>query len=181
MRVHISAPVGGMALLAAGCLLSPLTLYAQNDSAMMKHDTTMTMGHDSAMMGHDSGMAGMKDEHMMGKDGMAPNMMFMSAESHKAAGDYEIVENKGKQQIKLTPDFSVDQAPDTYLVLATSDQPDDHSVYLGKVRNPKGSQTFDVPKGTDLSKFSKLLVWSKKTGTLLGSADLAASGHMMEK
>jgi hypothetical protein len=178
MRFHVFTPVGGLALLAAGCLLSPVTLYAQNDSSMMHHDSAMTMGHDSAMMGRDSGM---KDEHMMGKDGMAPNMMFMSAEGHKAAGDYEVVETKGKQQIKLTPDFSVDQAPDTYLVLATSDQPDDHAVYLGKLKNPKGSQTFDVPKGTDLSKFSKLLVWSKKSGTLLGSADLAASGHMMEK
>jgi len=178
MRIHASTSAGGLALLAAVCLVSPFRLYAQNDSSMMSHDSGMGMSHDSAMMGKDSGM---KDEHMMGKEGMAPNMMFMGAASHKVAGDYEIVENKGKQQIKLTSDFSVDQAPDTYLVLATSDQPDDKAVYLGKLKNPKGSQTFDVPKGTDLSKFSKLLVWSKKSGTLLGSADLAASGHMMEK
>ena len=166
MRFHATNSAGGGALIAAACLLSTVPLYAQKDSTMMKHDTGMSMSHDSAMMG---------------KEGMEPNLMFMNAGEHKAAGDYEIVENKGKQQIKLTSDFSVDQAPDTYLVLATSDQPDDKAVYLGKLKNPKGAQTFDLPKGTDLSKYTKLLVWSKKTGTLLGSADLAESGHMMEK
>ena len=162
----------GLAILVSLALLSPAPLHAQNDSAMMKHD--------AAKMHADSGMM-KKDHGMMGHEGMEPNMMFMGAPGHKAAGDYEIAEVDGKQQIKLTPDFGVDQAPDLYLVLATSETPDARSVYVAKLRSAKGSQSYDIPKGTDLSKYTKLLVWSKKSNALIASADLASSGHMMQK
>ena len=162
----------GLAVLVGLVLLSPAPLHAQHDSAMMKHDP--------AMMHADSGMM-KKDNKMMGHEGMEPNMMFMGAAGHKAAGDYEIAEVNGKQQIKLTPDFGVDQAPDLYLVLATSETPDARSVYIAKLKSATGSQSYDIPKGTDLSKYTKLLVWSKKSNALIASADLASSGHMMQK
>ncbi len=171
---HTSPPVcaPGLAILVGLVLLSPAPLHAQHDSAMMKHD--------AAMMHGDSGMM-KKDHGMMGHDGMEPNMMFMGAGGHKAAGDYEIAEVNGKQQIKLTPDFGVDQAPDLYLVLATSETPDARSVYVAKLKSATGSQSYDIPKGTDLSKYTKLLVWCKKFNVLIASADLASSGHMMQK
>jgi len=162
----------GLAILVSLALLSPAPLHAQNDSAMMKHD--------AAKMHADSGMM-KKDHGIMGHEGMEPNMMFMGAPGHKAAGDYEIAEVNGKQQIKLTPDFGVENAPDLYLVLATSETPDARSVYVAKLRSAKGSQSYDIPKGTDLSKYTKLLVWSKKSNALIASADLASSGHMMQK
>jgi hypothetical protein len=120
----------------------------------------------------------MGHEGMMGQDSMA-NMMFMGAGEHKAAGDYAIDEKNGKQQITLTPDFAVETAGDTWLVLATGDAPDAGSVYLAK--NPKAGQSYTLPKGTDLSKYTKLLVWSKKSKSLLASADLTAGGMMMKK
>jgi hypothetical protein len=172
---RVCAP--GLALFVSLVLLSPLPLYAQHDSAMMKHDPAM-MHADSGMM--ESGMM-KKDHEMMGHQGMEPNMMFMGAPGHKAAGDYEIAEVNGKQRIKLTPDFGVDQAPDLYLVLATSETPDARSVYVAKLKSATGSQSYDIPKGTDLSKYTKLLVWSKKSNALVASADLASSGHMMQK
>jgi hypothetical protein len=176
---HISPPVcaPGLAFLASLVLLSPVPLRAQNDSAMMKHDAA-AMHADSGKM--ESGMM-KKDHEMMGHEGMEPNMMFMGAAGHKAAGDYEIAEVNGKQQIKLTPDFGVDQAPDLYLVLATSETPDARSVYVAKLKSATGSQSYDIPRGTDLSKYTKLLVWSKKSNALIASADLASSGHMMQK
>lgn len=172
---RVCAP--GLALFVSLVLLSPLPLYAQHDSAMMKHDPAM-MNADSGMM--ESGM--MKKNHeMMGHEAMEPNMMFMGAAGHKAAGDYEIAKVNGKQQIKLTPDFGVDKAPDLYLVLATSETPDAQSVYVAKLKSATGSQSYDIPMGTDLSKYTKLLVWSKKSNALIASADLASSGHMMQK
>ena len=169
---HTSPPVRapGLAIFVSLALLSPAPLHAQHDSAMMKHDT--------AMMHADSGMM-KKDDKMMGHEAMKPNMMFMGAAGHKAAGDYEIAEVKGKQQIKLTPDFGVDKVPDLYLVLATSETPDARSVYVAKLKSAKGSQSYDIPKATDLSRYSKLLIWSKKSNALIASADLASSGHMM--
>lgn len=172
-RMH--AP--GLAILVSLVLLAPAPLHAQHDSAMMKHDPAM-MHADSGQM--ESGMM-KKDHEMMGHEGKEPNMMFMGAGGHKAAGDYEITEANGRQQIKLTSDFGVENAPDLYLVLATSETPDARSVYVAKLKSATGSQSYDVPKGTELSKYTKLLVWSKKSNTLIASADLASSGHMMQK
>ena len=135
------------------------------------------MKHDSGMMKKDQ----MMDHRSMAHEAMEPNMMFMAPGGHKAAGDYEIVSANGKQQIKLTPDFAVDNAPDTYLVLASGDQPNPQSVFVAKLQSPTGGQSYDLPKGTDLSKYTKLLVWSKKTRSLLASAELAESGHVMRK
>ena len=46
----------------------------------------------------------------MGKDsamGAGANMMLMGAAGQRAAGDYEITEAEGKQQLTLTDDFAV--------------------------------------------------------------------------
>jgi hypothetical protein len=159
-----STPLARLALLA-GCTLLPASLQAQNDSSMMAKDSG-AMSKDHEMMGHDS---------------MAADMMFMGAAEHKAAGDYTIEEKAGKQQLTLTPDFAVEPAGDTWLVLATGDTPDAGAVYVAKLKRPKGSQSYTIPKGTDLSKYTKLLVWSKKSKSLLASADLSAGGMMMHQ
>lgn len=156
-----------LGLLAAAFLLAPPALQAQQDSTMMKHDSAK-MNHPDQTMGPDSAMA--------------PNMMFMGAETHKAAGDYEIVETEGKQQIKFTDDFSVDDAPDLRVVLSTGDTPGRDGLYVAKLKKTKGGQSYDLPKGTDLSKYSKLLIWSKKQNQSVASAELHASGgEMMHK
>jgi len=152
-------------VLAGAFLLAPPALQAQQDSSMMKHDSAM-MDHHDQMMGHDSAMA--------------PNMMFMGAETHKAAGDYEIVETKGNQKIRFTDDFSVDQAPELHVVLSAGDTPDRDALDLGKLKKRQGGQSYDLPKGTDLSKYRKLLIWSKRLNRPVASAELHASGGEME-
>ena len=159
------------ALLA--CTVAAAPLAAQQDTAMMQHDTAM-MQHDSAMMDHGQMMD--HDSAM----GMGANMMFMGAAGMKAAGDYEITETGGKQQLKLTDDFAVDPAPDLYLVLANGDMPDQKALYLGKLKQATGGQTYELPKGTDLGKFTTLLVLSKKEKRAVASAEWhPTSGGMM--
>jgi len=163
-RTNLSAAV----LLACTCAAARLaaqqdTAMMQHDTAMMQHDTTMTdqgsMSHDK-MMGHDSAM---------GMD-QGANMMFMGAGGRKAAGDYSIVSAGGKQQLKLTDDFAV-TGSDLYLVLANGDLPDKGALWLGKLQHVAGAQTYDLPKGKDLSAFTKLLVWSKKEKRPAATAD----------
>jgi hypothetical protein len=165
MRTFFSTTRLARLALLAGCTLLPASLRAQNDSSMMSHDSG-AMSKDHEMMGHDS---------------MAADMMFMGAGEHKAAGDYTIEEKNGKQQITLTADFAVEPAGDTWLVLANGDAPDAGSVYVAKLKGPKGAQAYTIPKGTDLSKYTKLLVWSKKSKSLLASTDLSAGGMMQHK
>ena len=158
------------------CTVAAAPLVAQQDTSMMQHDSTM-MQHDSTMMDHGS----MSHDQMMGHDsamGMDKdaNMMFMGAAGQKAAGDYAITEAGGKQQLTLTDDFSVAQGSDLYLVLANGDTPDKDALWLGKLQHATGAQTYDLPKGKDLGKFTKLLVWSKKEKRATASADWHPAG-----
>ena len=169
------------ALLA--CAFAAMPLAAQQDSGMMQHDSAM-MQHDSAMMDHGQMDGSMKHEQMMGKDsamGAGASMMFMGAAGQKAAGDYQITEADGKQQLKLTDDFAVAAGPDLNLVLANGDTPDKKSLYLGKLKQAAGGQTYDLPKGKDLGAYTTLLVWSKKEKRAVASAEWhPTSGGMMK-
>jgi Electron transfer DM13 len=162
-------------------LATAAPLAAQQDTGMMQHDSAMmghgsAMGHDSAMMGHEDKMK--RDE--MGKIDSGGNMMFMGTEGQKAAGDYEITETGGKRRLTLTNGFAVAEAPDLHLILARGDVPDNQSLDLGKIKATGAGQTFDLPKGKDLSGFTRLLVWSKKEKRAVASAEwhVPAEGSM---
>ncbi len=175
------------AALAIRVILSPVQLAAQQDSTMMGHDSTM-MGHDSTMtmhgdtgmMGHDSTM--MDHGQMMEHDRVAGgDMMFMGAQGQKASGDYALTEKDGKRRLELTDDFAVAAAPDLYLVLANGSTPDGKALYLAKLKQASGAQSFDLPKGKDLTGYSTLLVWSKKEKRAVASAEWhGTSGKMMD-
>ena len=178
MSGHTTFPIAPTALLAcaliAAAALSPAPLAAQQDPGMMHHDSAMmdhgqTMDHDNMSMGHDDALH------------EGPNMMFMGAAGQKAAGDYEISDAGGKQQLKLTDDFAVPPGADLYLVLANGPTPDGAALDLGKLKQAKGGQTYDLPKGKDLGKYTTLLVWSKKEKRAVASAEWhATSGGMMD-
>ena len=162
---------------AALVLLAAAPLAAQQDTGMMAHDTGM-MAHDTGMMAHDTGMMAhdtgmMQDEEM----GASPNMMFMGAEGAKASGDYTITEVGGRQRLTLTQDFAVADAPDLVLLLS-SGPTDKDALTLGKLKQPAAGQSFDLPKGKDLGKYTTLLVWSKKQKRAVATAEWHAPDAM---
>ena len=162
------------------CTVAAVPLAAQQDTSMMQHDSSM-MQHDSTTMDHGSMNPDQPNhDQMMGHDsatgmdkGMdqGANMMFMGAAGQKVAGDYDIAEADGKQQLTLTDDFSIASGSDLYLVLANGDTPDKGALWLGKLQHATGAQTYDLPKGKNLGSFTKLLVWSKKEKRAAASAD----------
>jgi len=187
VRSSCSTAAAIAAALMFRAILSPAPLAAQQDSSMMSHDSSMMSHGDSSMgMSHDSGMMdhgkAMEHDKMMDRDKMGgANMMFMGGEGQTAAGDYEVTETAGKHQLKLTEDFSVAAAPDLYLVLTKGATPGSDGLYIGKLKKTTGAQTFDLPKGKDLSSYSTLLVWSKKEKRAVASAEWhAMSGKMMD-
>jgi hypothetical protein len=168
--------------LAACCALLPSALRAQADSGMMGSDSGALSHGDGMMMGSDSAMVhdgGMTHEGAMGHDANEPDRMFMGAASHKAAGDYAIEEKDGKRRLTLTSDFAVDDAADAYLVLAAGDAPDRDAVWLGRVESRKAGQSFVIPPRVDLARYRRVLVWSKRSRSLLAGADLAPAGDSM--
>lgn len=170
------------ALVALVCAAAPLA--AQEDTAMMAHDSTMG-DHGAAM--HDGKTMDdkmMDDDKMMhdGGEAMEADRMFAGTGEGKAAGDYEIVEVDGKRKLRLTQDFAVPAARDLYLVLTTGDEPGVGALYLGKLARSAGGQTFDLPKGKDLSGYTRLLVWSKKEKRAVAGAPWhPEDGHAMDK
>jgi hypothetical protein len=171
------------AAVLVACTIAATPLAAQQDTSMMQHDSTM-MQHDSTMMDHGS----TSHDQVMGHDsamgmGKGATMMFMGIADQKAAGDYAINDAGDKRQLTLTDDFSVAPGADLYLVLANGDTPDKGALWLGKLQHATGAQTYDLPKGKDLSNFTKLLVWSKKEKRAVAVADWhpagdGAMGHM---
>jgi hypothetical protein len=52
--------------------------------------------------------------------------------------------------------------------------PANRAIYLGKLKRFSGAAAFDVPPGTDLSKFTHVVLWCKKYSVPMGAAALAA-------
>jgi hypothetical protein len=48
-------------------------------------------------------------------------------------------------------------------------------VDLGRLKGNIGNQNYDIPAGTDLSKYDTVLIWCKQFSVLFGSAELAGS------
>jgi hypothetical protein len=166
--------------LTLGIALLPAPLLAQQDTSMKSHDAGMmdhgTMNHDKmdhGKMGHDAMGKGMDK---MGEHDAMGSTMFMAAAGQAAAGDYTVVDGKGGSQLQLGDKFSVAAAPDLYLVLATGPTPDGNALYLGKLQRSTGAQSYKLPKGKALDKYTTLLVWSKKEGRAVATAEWHAAG-----
>ena len=45
-------------------------------------------------------------------------------------------------------------------------------VNLGKLKANNGNQNYNIPDGTDLSKYDSVLIWCKQFSVLFGNAEL---------
>jgi hypothetical protein len=148
----------GLALVAVVCFSRPLAAQA---------DTAKAMAHDA--MAHDA-MAMSKTFHGS----------FTGVGDHKVSGGFEVVSENGKSVLRLSQDFSLDKAPDSYLVLSGTMGVDRQSTYLGRVKRFSGVATFAIPAGTDLASFSHVVIWSKQLNLALADAPLTPGEAMMQ-
>jgi pentapeptide MXKDX repeat protein len=160
----------GISAVALLLSLSVAPLAGQQTDTMAKEGMAKEgMAKDGMMNDHDA-MA------------MAPHGSFAGAEGHRAKGSYEMATAGGKTQLKLGADFSVEKGPDVHVVLSPAAKvPAKGSLFLGKLTRFEGAQTFDVPAGTDLGKYTHVVLWCRKYSVAMGTAPLAAGGEMMDK
>jgi hypothetical protein len=165
--------------LAAALLLCAGPLAAQNG---MAHDSMMSTTHDSEMVpAPDSGMK-MMDHGRMMEHGMMmlPHGEFTGANQHVVTGTYQVTEKDGKRFLALGQDFSLDHAPDPYIVLSgTGMESGDRTVNLGRLKRQKGVSIFEIPSGVELAGYTEVVVWCKKFNVTLGHAALASAPTMM--
>ena len=167
----------GLAFAAlGGLLLLHPPAHAQNKTKpdAMKQDDTMK--HDD--MKHED----MQDDKMM-HEGMAKTLFTgkFHGKVHATSGRATVYqEANGKLVLRLT-DFKTSNGPDVHVILvATKDAMDDANflrdntdkVELGKLKGNEGDQNYEIPAGTDLSKFRTVSVYCERFNANFGAAPL---------
>jgi pentapeptide MXKDX repeat protein len=178
--------IGLLALLTVG---AGAPLAAQQDQMQhegMQHGEMQHQGMQHDGMQHDGmgmGQDAMRKDGMAMDHGMAmlPHGTFAPVGGHRAAGTFAFADEGGRTVLKLDSDFSVEGAPDLYVVLSAGDGLSPGAVFLGKLSKFSGAQTFEIPSGTRLQDFNHVVLWSRKDKVALGAASLAAGGGMMHK
>lgn len=87
---------------------------------------------------------------------------------YKASGVIEIFEDGGTATLHYE-DFETVNGPDLFVYLAT-DKNAKTFISLGRLKDTKGDFNYDIPNGTDLSKYKYVLVWCRAFDTLFNSA-----------
>lgn len=91
---------------------------------------------------------------------------------HNVEGVAKVITlSDGKTFLRLE-NLKATNGPDLYVYLST-DKGSSDIVDLGRLKGNIGNQNYEIPTGTDLSKYSTVLIWCKAFSTLFGSAKLS--------
>jgi Electron transfer DM13 len=92
---------------------------------------------------------------------------------HNAEGIAKVITlADGKTFLRLE-NLKATNGPDLYVYLSTGKGVSD-IVNLGRLKGNIGNQNYEIPTGTDLSKYNTVLIWCKAFSTLFGSAILSS-------
>ena len=89
---------------------------------------------------------------------------------HKTSGIAKITVIDGKRYLSFE-DFKTTNGPDLYVYLSKDNGAGDF-VNLGRLKGNIGNQNYEIPEGTDIDSYSKVLIWCRTFSVLFGSADL---------
>lgn len=90
---------------------------------------------------------------------------------HNAEGTAKVLSLDDTKILRLE-DFKATNGPDLHVYLATDEKATDY-VDLGLLKANIGNQNYQIPEGTDLSKYDTVLVWCKQFSVLFGHANLS--------
>jgi hypothetical protein len=90
---------------------------------------------------------------------------------HNAEGTAKVLSLDDAKILRLE-DFKATNGPDLHVYLATDEKATDY-VDLGLLKANIGNQNYQIPEGTDLSKYDTALVWCKQFSVLFGHANLS--------
>jgi hypothetical protein len=133
------------------------------------------MMEDDAMMDK-----GATDDSMMQSDAMMEDKMvdlsgtFSGAGDgvHNASGTARILNLEDGSAVLRLEDFRVTNGPDLFVYLST-DRDASEYVDLGMLKANSGNQNYELPEGTDLSKYDNAIIWCKSFSVYFGGAQLA--------
>jgi hypothetical protein len=90
---------------------------------------------------------------------------------HNAEGLAKVIRLDDASMILRLENFKATNGPDLYVYLASDNSASDF-VDLGRLKGNIGNQNYDIPEGTDFSRYDTVLIWCKAFSVLFGSAKL---------
>jgi hypothetical protein len=90
---------------------------------------------------------------------------------HDAQGIAKVIPIEGGGNVLRLEDLIVTNGPDLYVYLSTDKSASDF-VNLGRLKANIGNQNYQIPEGTDITKYDTVLIWCRAFSVLFGSADL---------
>ena len=91
---------------------------------------------------------------------------------HKFEGVAKVIDLADGRTFLRLENLKATNGPDLYVYLSADKDASD-IVNLGRLKGNIGNQNYEIPAGTDLSKYNTVLIWCKAFSTLFGSAKLS--------
>ena len=123
------------------------------------------------------------NEAMVTAQGATAPMIVLSGRFHSVAhetkGTASVHELGGGSRLLRLTDFATSNGPDVRVYLiAAPDASDDATVTkagyleLGKLKGNEGDQNYEIPAGTDLTKYRAVTIWCRRFGVNFATAPL---------
>src|SRR5919109_309564 len=90
---------------------------------------------------------------------------------HNAEGLAKVIRLNDDGIILRLENFKATNGPDLYVYLATDNSASDF-VNVGRLKGNIGNQNYNIPEGTDFSRYDTVLIWCRAFSVLFGSAKL---------
>jgi len=98
-----------------------------------------------------------------------------SSLEHSTSGRAQAIETRSGKRVVTLTGFETDNGPDLRVYLSTPDagqsSPGDFKD-LGALKGNVGDQQYEIPRGTDLQRFSKVVIWCRAFSVGFGQASL---------
>ena len=93
---------------------------------------------------------------------------------HNAEGIAKAIPLQDGSSILRLENLYVTNGPDLYVYLSPDKSASDY-VNIGKLKANNGNQNYEIPLGTDLSRYDTVLIWCRPFSVLFGSAELSGA------
>lgn len=95
--------------------------------------------------------------------------------AHGASGEAFLTSDGNQTFVAFMENFRARNGPDLRVYLVKTGERrgfGDEFKELGKLKGNRGSQSYEIPEGTDLSEYNTVLVWCRPFSVLFASVDL---------
>jgi hypothetical protein len=91
---------------------------------------------------------------------------------HKVDGEAKVLPVDSGAQILRLENFKATNGPDLYVYLSKDKSASDF-INVGRLKGNVGNKNYEIPEGTDLSKYNTVLIWCRAFSFLFGSAQMS--------